>query len=286
MRQSMVLCCICGKCGCGRSGAYLGPELQPSPNNPGGCDVHCYAPCCMSFDCLGYRHCTLFFCCTPSKDQMLRMDKPWYHDARVAIAKGDLSAVPPGLAHHSLSQSYREAGPYGKELWHSRKDLLDLCCGGDRFPGGPSLCCGDFWFHPPPFICCLPLLRFPVENFEYVADTGEASLLDLASAALAAMSPQDRAAALAAMSPEDRAAALAAMSPEDQAAALAAMSAEEQAATLAAMSPEEQAAALAAMSGSVNAGTPLATECLSAQIRCVQRLSSTLSGHLIRNNSR
>ena len=176
-----MVCCTCGVCGCGRPGAHFGPELEPSPNNPGGCDIHCYAPFCMSCDCLGFHHCTFFLCCTPSKDQMLRMDNSYYHDARDAIIRDDPSAVPPGLPRNLLTQSFRQAGPYGKELWGSRKDWLDICIGGDRFPGGPALCCGDFWCHPPPFLCCLPLVRFPVGTFEYEADEGDQSLVELAA---------------------------------------------------------------------------------------------------------
>ena len=115
------------------------------------------------------------------QDQMLRMDNSCYHDAKAAIIRDDPSAVPPGLPQNLPTQSFRQAGPYGKELVCSRTECWDTWMGADRWKGGPALCCGDFWCHPPPFLCCLPLVRFPAGVFEYEADEGDQSLVELAA---------------------------------------------------------------------------------------------------------
>lgn len=112
---------------------------------------------------------------------MLACSEPRYHRAREALTQDDEISLREIVAGDKAlcMQSFREER-YSAELCCSRADLADLFFGADRCVGGGkaiSLCCGDYYCHAPFFLCILPLLRFPVYTYEYVAVSGEEGTL-------------------------------------------------------------------------------------------------------------
>ena len=77
MRLTTGMPLVAGFYGCGFPAAHYidystVPQESPTAQD---CHLHFRLPCCLSWDCYGYKHCTPFCCCTPSKSDMLYLSQ-------------------------------------------------------------------------------------------------------------------------------------------------------------------------------------------------------------------